>query len=110
MVWGFISAYSMGSLHVFESTMHAKRHIKVLEHICSPPEDVYFREGLVYFSRTVQNHILAALKQHGFVVEESGAELACSPDLSPIENIWHIIKRKNPSKMITNSPAAGNLY
>ncbi len=34
---------------------------------------------------------------------------ACSPDLSPIENIWRIIKRKNTSKMTTNSSAAGNL-
>ncbi len=34
---------------------------------------------------------------------------ACSPDLSPIENIWHIIKIKM-SKMTTNSSAAGNLY
>ncbi len=42
----------------------------------------------------MQNHILQLLQQHGFVVEESGAELACSPDLSPIENIWRIIKLK----------------
>ncbi len=48
----------------------------------------------MYFSWTEQNHILQLLQQHGFVVEESGAELACSPDLSPIENIWRIIKRK----------------
>ncbi len=35
-------------------------------------QNVYFREGLVYFSRTIQNHILQLLQQHGFVVEESG--------------------------------------
>ncbi len=35
---------------------------------------------------------------------------ACNPDLSPIENIWRIIKLKNASKMTTNSSAAGNLY
>ncbi len=35
---------------------------------------------------------------------------ACSPDLSPIENIWRIIKQKNKSTMTTNSSAAGNLY
>ncbi len=61
MVWGCISAYGMGSLHVFECTMNAERYIK----ICSPPEDLYF-------SRTVQNHILQLLQQHGLVVEESG--------------------------------------
>ncbi len=72
MVWGCISAYGMGSLHVLEGTMNAERYIKVLEHICSPPDHVYFREGLVYFSRTMQSHILQLLQQHGFVVEESG--------------------------------------
>ncbi len=34
--------------------------------------DIYFREGLVYFSRTMQYHILQLLQQHDFVVEESG--------------------------------------
>ncbi len=31
MVWGSISAYGMGSLHVLEGTMNAERYIKVLE-------------------------------------------------------------------------------
>ncbi len=31
MVWGSISPYSMGSLHVLEGTMNAERYIKVLE-------------------------------------------------------------------------------
>ncbi len=30
MVWGCISAYSMGSLHVLEGTMNAERYIKAL--------------------------------------------------------------------------------
>ncbi len=72
LVWGCITVYGMGSLHVLElaleGPMNAERYIKVLEHICSPPDDVYFREGLVYFSRTKQNLLL---QQHGFIVEES---------------------------------------
>ncbi len=31
MLWGCISAYGMGSLHVLEGTMNAERYIKVLE-------------------------------------------------------------------------------
>ncbi len=31
MVWGCITAYGMGSLHVLEGTMNAERYIKVLE-------------------------------------------------------------------------------
>ncbi len=64
MVWGCISAYAIGSLHVLEGTMNAERYIKVLgRNICSPPDDVYF-------SRTMQNLILQLLQQHGFIVEE----------------------------------------
>ncbi len=36
MVWGCISAYGMGSLHVLEGTMNAERHIKVLEQYMLP--------------------------------------------------------------------------
>ncbi len=46
---------------------------------------VYFREGLVYFSRTIQNHILQLLKQQGFVIEES----RCWIDL-PAVQIFHL--------------------
>ncbi len=31
MVWGCISVYGMGSLHVLEGTMNVERYIKVLE-------------------------------------------------------------------------------
>ncbi len=31
MVWGCISAYSTGSLHVLEGTMNAERYIQLLE-------------------------------------------------------------------------------
>ncbi len=36
MVWGCISAYGMGSLHVFEGPMNAERYIKVLEQYMLP--------------------------------------------------------------------------
>ncbi len=48
--------------------MNAERYIKVLEQHMLP----YFWVGLVYFSRTMQHHILQLLQQHGFIVEESG--------------------------------------
>ncbi len=48
---GCIIAYGMGSLHVLEGTMNAERYIKVLEQHMLPSRRVYF-------SRTMQNHIL----------------------------------------------------
>ncbi len=78
MVWGCISAYGMGSLHVLEGTRNDERYIKGLEQHMLPSRGCVFQ----------------LLQQHGFVVKECGAELACSPDLSPIENIWGVIKLK----------------
>ncbi len=85
MVWGCISVYGMGSWHGLEGTMNAERYIKVKSNICSPPDDVYFMEGLVYFSRRMQNHILQLLQKawlHSRRVQVLNWP-ACSPDLSP---------------------------
>ena len=35
--------------------------------ICCRPDDVFFRKGLFYFSKTMPNHILRVLQQNGSV-------------------------------------------
>ncbi len=85
MVWGCISAYGMGSLHVLEGTMNAERYIKVLEQHMLPSRRRVF-------SRTMQNHITAAITTAWLRSRRVRVELACSPDLSPIEKIWCINK------------------
>ncbi len=72
MVWGCISTYGMAACMFWKALWILKGIWRFWSSICSPPEDVYFREGLMYFSRTMQNHILQLLQQHGFIVEESG--------------------------------------
>ncbi len=44
MVWGCISAYGMGSLHVLEGTMNAERYIKVLEQHMLPSRGCVFQQ------------------------------------------------------------------
>ncbi len=67
MVWGCISAYGMGSLHVLEGTMNAERYIKVLEQHMLPSRwclffffccDQHFYSDLVPFQKhiTVQKN------------------------------------------------------
>ncbi len=43
MVWGCISAYGMGSLHVLEGTMNAERYINVLEQHMLPSRQRVFQ-------------------------------------------------------------------
>ncbi len=77
-----------GQLACFGRHYECWKVSKGFSNICSPPDDVYF-------SRTMQNHILQLLQQHGFSRRVRVLNWpACSPDLSPIENIWHNIKRK----------------
>ncbi len=51
----------------------------------APPDDVYFSEGLVYFSGTMQNNILQLLEQHGFILEESGCWIGL-----PAVHVFHL--------------------
>ncbi len=44
MVWGCISAYGMGSLHVLEGTMNAERYIKFLEQHMLPSRRHVFQQ------------------------------------------------------------------
>ncbi len=89
MVWGCISAYGMGSLHILEGTMNAERYIKVLEQHMLPSRLHVFQQD------NAKPHT-AAITTAWLHSRRVGVLNwpTCSPDLSPIENIWGIIKRE----------------
>ncbi len=93
MVWGCTSAYGMGSLHVLEGTMNAERYIKVLEQHMLPSRWRLFQGRPCVFQQDNAKPHTAAFttawlrSRRVRVLNWS----ACSPDLSPIENIWLII-------------------
>ncbi len=72
MVWGCVSAYGMGSLHVLEGTMNAEWYIKVLEQHMLPSRRSVFWGRPCVFQQDNENHILQLLQTHGFIAEESG--------------------------------------
>ncbi len=105
MVWGCIRACSMGRVHVLEGTMHAESYIKVLEqHMLPSRWPVFQQDNTKLHTAAITTNWIHSRRV--WVLNWP----AYSPDLSPIENIWHIIKRKMRQKMTTNSSAAGNLY
>ncbi len=102
MVWGCISAYG---LHVLEGTMNVERYIKVLEqHMLPSRWRVFQQNNANPHSAAITT---AWLRSRRVWVLNCPA---CSPGLSHIENIWHIIKQKIRQKQSMNSSAAGNLY
>ncbi len=82
-------ACGIGSLHVLEGTMNAERYIKVLEQHMLPSRRRVFQQD------NAKPHTAAILTAwlHSRRVQVLNWPV-CSPDLSPLENIWRILKRK----------------
>ncbi len=94
--WGCISAYGMDSLHVSEGTMNAERYIKVLEQHMLPSRRRLFQGRPCVFQQDNAKPHTAAITA-AWLRSRRVRVLnwpACSPDFSPIANIWRIIKRK----------------
>ena len=105
-----ISAYGMGRLHVLKGTMNAERYIKILEQHMLPSRCLFQGRPFVFQHDNAKSHTAAVFYSRVAFSEKWGwGWIGLSADLSPIENIWCIIK-KNMPKMTTNSSAAGNLY
>ncbi len=96
MVWGCISAYGMDSLHVLEGTINAERYKKVLEkHMLLSRRRLFQGRPCVFQQDNAKPHTAAITtawlhSRRVWVLNWP----ACSPDLSPIQNIWRIIKMK----------------
>ncbi len=96
MVWGCMSACGMGSLHIWKGTINAERYIQVLEQHMLPSRRRLFQGRPCIFQHDNARPHTASITTSWLRRRRIRVLRwpACSPDLSPIENIWRIIKRK----------------
>ncbi len=110
MVWGCISAYGIGSLHVLEGTMNAERYIKLLEQHMLPSRRRLFQGRPCVFQQGNAKPHTAAITT-AWLRSRRVRVLnwpACSPDLSP--NIWRINEKyvKDDHKLFSSwKPISG---
>lgn len=95
MVWGCI-AYAMGSLHIWKSTISVEKYVQVSEQHMLPSRWRTFQERLCIFQQGSTKPHTASMTTIWLC--SRGVQVlkwpVCSSDLLPIEDIWHILKRK----------------
>lgn len=96
MVWGCMSARGVGNLYFIEGTVNAVKYQDILENQLLPSVDRLYPEGDVLFQQDGAScHTAKTTKRwlqdhHINVLDWTSS----SPDLSPIENLWGIMKKK----------------
>lgn len=97
MIWGCMSAQGVGKLHIVEGTVNAVRYINILEDSLIPSiETLKTRENDYIFQQDgAACHTAKRVKE--WMLQNNIPILdwvSSSPDLSPIETLWHIMKKK----------------
>ena len=102
MVWGCMSAFGVGELHFIEGNMNSTMYCEILEQKMIPSLQKLSCRAVFQHDndpKHTSKMTAAFLKRHRVVVMEW---TSMSPDLNPIEHLWHILKLKVEKHNISN--------
>lgn len=97
MIWGCMSAQGVGKLHIIDGTVNAVRYIDILRDSLMPSIEALIttENGYIFQQDGAACHTAKIVKEWMF---QNNIPLlnwvSSSPDLSPIETLWHIMKKK----------------
>jgi transposase len=97
MLWGCMSFYAYGPLEAVEGHINGEKYLTLLKNVVKPEMDFSREENrvLIFQQDNAKAHKAASVLQYfaewGYEVLDWPPQ---SPDLSPIENIWNVMKMR----------------